>query len=321
MTTNTAPVPVTRTNGEPRPPQQHLSRFQRWRYHSAPSQLFTLPVIAILALLLIYPLIQSFFWSFTDFNGYSLKYNFVGFDNYVRVFSENTLLAGLSFTLLFAVTTTLLITAFAIPLALVLNKAFFGRNFVRSVFFFPSVPSIALLGLVWGFVLNPLSSGALNGVLDTLFGMGPFPWLSDGMLAKVSVIIVALWSGVGWHAILYLAYLQSIPADYYEVATVDGASPRQQFFYITLPLLAPAITISTLLLMTGGLKVYELPLVLTNGGPGTATYTITQAIITGGVAQGRYGVSSALGMVFMVAVAIIVLIQLYLSRRVERNIL
>lgn len=298
-----------------------LTRFQRWRYYSAPSQLFALPVIILLLVLLIYPLTVSIYWSFTDFNGYSLDYDWVGFDNYVRVFTENTLLAGLSFTLLFAIATTALITVFAIPLALLLNRAFFGRNFVRSMFFFPAVPSIALLGLVWGFILNPLGSGALNSVLDVLFQIGPFPWLSNPDLAKVSVIIVALWSGTGWHAILYLAYLQSIPADYYEVATIDGASPVQRFFYITLPLLAPAVTISTLLLLTGGLKVYELPFTLTSGGPGTATYTITQAIIVGGVSQGRYGVASALGVIFMIAVAAIVLLQLWLSRRVERNIL
>lgn len=319
MTIVKAPPGATTT--QDLPARWTTSRFQRWRTESAPSILFTLPVIVLLGLLLIYPLIQSLFWSFTDFNGYALDYKFVGLTNYVKVFTQDTLLAGLSFTLLFAIATTALITLFAIPLALLLNKKFFGRNFVRSVFFFPSVPSIALLGLVWGFILNPLSSGALNGILHALFSIGPFPWLSDPSLAKVSVILVALWSGTGWHAIIYLAYLQSIPADYYEVAKIDGASARQRFSYITLPLLAPAITISTLLLMTGGLKVYELPFTLTVGGPGTATYTITQAIITGGVSQGRYGLSSALSVVFMIAVAIIVLLQLYFSRRIERSIL
>ena len=176
--------------------------------------------------------------------------------------------------------------------------------------FFPSVPSLALLALVWGFILNPLGSGALNSVLEALFGIGPFPWLSNADLAKVSVIVVALWSATGWHAILYLAYLQSIPADYYEVARIDGASALQRFRYVTLPLLSPAVTISTLLLLTGGLKVYELPFVLTAGGPGTATWTITQSIIVGGVGQGNYGLSSALSTVFMFAVAAIVLLQL-----------
>jgi raffinose/stachyose/melibiose transport system permease protein len=295
-------------------------RFRMWREESGAGFLFTMPVLALLVLLLVYPMLQSLFWSFTDFDGYSLDYDFIGLANYANVFQQSTLLDGLVFTLLFTVATTVIITALAIPLALVLNQKFIGRDFTRSIFFFPAVPSIALFGLVWGFILNPLGSGALNGVLDALFGIGPLPWLSDETLARVSVIIVAVWSGMGWHAILYLAYLQSIPTDFYEAAGLDGATRLQQFRYLTLPMLAPAVTVSTLLLVTGGFKVYELPLTLTNGGPGTATYTITQAIITGGVGQGRYGQASALSVVFMLAVALVVLLQLYLSRRVERNL-
>lgn len=316
--TSLPPVPVT-------PPRRDRTRslterWRLWREESGVGFLFTLPVLALLALLLVYPMAQSLYWSFTDFNGYSLDYDFVGLANYANVFRESTLLDGLTFTLLFTLVTTVVVTALAVPLALVLNQRFLGRDFARSVFFFPAVPSIALFGLVWGFILNPLGSGALNGVLDTLFGIGPLPWLSDEGLARVSIIIVAVWSSTGWHAILYLAYLQSIPTDFYEAARLDGASRLQQFRYLTLPMLAPAVTVSTLLLVTGGFKVYELPLTLTGGGPGTATYTITQAIITGGVGQGRYGQASALSVVFMLAVALVVLVQFGLSRRVEKGL-
>jgi multiple sugar transport system permease protein/raffinose/stachyose/melibiose transport system permease protein len=133
------------------------------------------------------------------------------------------------------------------------------------------------------------------------------------------VIGVALWSSAGWHAVIYLAYLQSIPADFYEAATVDGATPRQRFFRITLPLLTPAIIISQFLLLTSGLRVYDLPFTLTKGGPGYATTTITQSIITNGVSQGRYGLASALSVLFTVSVAVLVVIQLLVSRRVERR--
>jgi multiple sugar transport system permease protein/raffinose/stachyose/melibiose transport system permease protein len=157
-------------------------------------------------------------------------------------------------------------------------------------------------------------------VLESLFSVGPFPWLSSDTLARISVIGVALWSSTGWHAVIYLAYLQSIPADYYESATVDGSSPRQQFFHITLPLLTPAIVISQFLLLTSGLRVYDLPFTLTKGGPGYATTTITQSIITNGVAQGRYGLASALSVLFTVSVAVLVVVQLLLSRRLERRV-
>jgi multiple sugar transport system permease protein/raffinose/stachyose/melibiose transport system permease protein len=267
------------------------------------------------------PLGQTAYWSLTDFNGYSAEADFVGLKNYRVIFTDAAMLAGLTFTLLFAVGTTLLVTVIAIPLAVALNRRFAGRNFVRSVFFFPAVPSLAVIGLVWAYILSPLASGVLNSVLAGLFDIAPVPWLSDATLARMSVIVVAIWCWSGWHAVLYLAYLQSIPGEYYEVATIDGASGLQQFRHITLPLLSPAIIISQFLLMTAGLKIFDLPYTLTKGGPGFATQTITQSIITSGVGQGEYGLASALAVVFTVAAAILSLGQLLLSRRVERRIL
>jgi multiple sugar transport system permease protein/raffinose/stachyose/melibiose transport system permease protein len=228
------------------------------------------------------------------------------------------MLAGLLFTLLFAVGTTLLITALAIPLAVQLNKVFFGRNLVRSLWFFPAIPSMAILGLVWRYILSPLDSGVINSVLVKL-GLPTVGWLSSDSLAKVSVIVVGVWAATGWHAVLYTAYLQSIPAEYYEVARIDGASSRQQFFGITLPLLTPAIVISTFLLMTGGLKVFDLPYTLTNGGPGFSTYTITQSIVVSGVGQGRYGLASALAVLFTLAVGLLSFGQLAVTKYIERR--
>ncbi|MBE1490837.1 carbohydrate ABC transporter permease [Plantactinospora soyae] len=284
-------------------------------------QLFLIPVAAVFVVLFVIPLGQTAYWSFTDFSGYSTDVTFVGLKNYRLILSDASMLAGLTFTILFAIGTTLLVTVVAVPLAVALNRRFLGRNLVRSVFFFPSVPSLAILGLVWGYILSPLGSGVLNSALEKLFGAGPVPWLSDANLARGSVIAVAVWGTAGWHAVLYLAYLQSIPAEYYEVATLDGASALQQFRRITLPLLTPAIVISQFLLMTGGLKVFDLPYTLTKGGPGYATQTITQSIITSGVGQGRYGLASALAVVFTIAVAAFSIGQLLVSRRIERSVL
>lgn len=280
-------------------------------------RLFLVPVLIVFAVLFAIPLVQSLWWSFTDFNGYNPEAEFVGLRNYQNVFTDPSMLAGLGFTIMFTLGTTVLITVFAIPLAVVLNRAFFGRDLVRAVFFFPAIPSVAILGLVWGFILNPLGSGALNALIDSVAGVGPVPWLSNGTLAQVSVILVGVWTSTGWHAILYLAYLQSIPSDFYEVARIDGAGALQRFRYITLPLLMPAVTVSWLLLMTGGLKVYDLPITLTKGGPGYSTFTITQTIIQNGVSQAKYGQASALAVIFMLAVGAIVAAQLLLSRRLE----
>ena len=289
------------------------------RRESGAGILFLIPILLVLVVLYIVPMAQSLYYSFTDFSGYSNDEKLVGFENYAAIFRDPSMLSALGFTVFYAVATTIVVTAFAIPLALVLNQKFLGRNFVRAAYFFPAIPSVAVLGLVWGFILNPLGSGVLNTVIHAVTGLGPIPWLSDQTLAQLSTIAVTLWALTGWHAILYLAYLQSIPGDYYEVATIDGASAWQRFRYVTIPMLIPAITVSQLLLMTNGLKVYDLPFTLTRGGPGFATRTLTQSIIENGIAQAQVGRASALSVLFLIVVGLVILSQLAVSRRLERR--
>lgn len=313
MTTLTPPAAAARRATD-RPPTSWARRRE-----TLGLQLFLLPVVVVFVALFAVPLGRSLWYSLTDFDGYSTESSFVGLRNYAAVFSDSSMLAGLWFTLAYAVGTTLLVTATALPLALALNRRFVGHGFVRVAFFFPAIPSVAVLGLVWGFILNPLGSGVLNTVLGSLTGLAPVPWLSQDALAQLSVVAVGVWTQTGWHAILYLAYLQSIPPELQEVATIDGASPWQRFRFVTLPLLSPAVTISTFLLMSGGLKVYDLPFTLTGGGPGFATRTITQSIITDGIGQAKFGEGSALAVLFMLAVGVVVLAQLALTRRVEER--
>ncbi|WP_406221783.1 carbohydrate ABC transporter permease [Streptomyces canus] len=282
------------------------------------TQAFLVPIAVVLVVLFLVPLAESVYYSFTDYSGSSPTRHLVGLRNYRQIFTDPSVLTGLGFTLLYAVATTLVVTVLAIPLAVILNRRFPGRSLVRAAFFFPAVPSMAILGLVWTFVLSPLSSGVINSVLGSL-GAGPVPWLSDNTLAKVSVIVVGVWAQTGWHAVLYLAYLQSVPRDYYEAATIDGATPRQQFFRITLPLLAPAMTVSQFLLLINGLRVYDLPFTLTGGGPGYDTYTITQVLVQRGIAEGDYGLGAALGVIFLIAVAAVLSLQLSVTRRLERR--
>ena len=279
---------------------------------------FLLPILLVFVILTIIPLSQSIFWSFTDYNGYSANPTPVGLDNYKAVLKDTELLSGMGFTLLYTAGVTLFTTVLAIPLAVVLNEKFFGRDLARGVFFFLSVPSMAVIGLVWRYIFSPLDSGVVNNVLVKL-GIDTLPWLADPSLAKFAIIFIAVWSGTGWHATLYLAYLQAIPKDLYEQATIDGAGPFQRFFHITVPQLIPGIAVSTFLLISGGLKVYDLPYTLTKGGPGYSTYTITQSIIQRGVAQGDYGVGSALAVIFTIATLIVILAQVWVTSVVSRR--
>ncbi|GBF72965.1 ABC transporter permease [Paenibacillus sp. 598K] len=283
-------------------------------------QSFLLPILVVYTLFTIYPLLQSLFLSFTNFGGYSNIYDFVGFKNYERLFVDDAIRASISYTLLFTFGKALLVTVLAIPLAMILDQNFVTRNLHRAIFFFPSIPSGLLIAYIWGFILAPIGSGVLNKILNQLFNIGAQPWLSDPLLAKLSTIFVATWAITGWHAVLYLAFLQSIPKDYYEAASIDGANRFQQARYITLPMLAPAMTVSVMLLLTGGLKVFEIPFALTKGGPGFETLTVTQVIVQKGITEAQYGLASAMSVVFFLIVLVIAIFQVTMMQRREQDL-
>ena len=162
---------------------------------------FLLPILAVFVVLFLVPLAQTAYFSFTDFNGYSMDMSWVGLDNYKKVFTDPSTLQGLGFTILYAIVVMVGVTVIAIPLAVILNRKFVGRDFVRSVFFFFSVPSLAIMGMVWKYIFSPMKTGVVNSVLAA-FGLGPVPWLSNNSLAKFCVIFIAIWAQIGWHATL-----------------------------------------------------------------------------------------------------------------------
>lgn len=292
------------------------SRFKR----NLQYEIFLIPAILSFTLFTIIPLLKTLLYSFTDFNGVTHGFTFVGLSNYFKVFTDDVMKQALFNTLLYTFSTMIIINLISIPLAVMLDKPHRIKTFERAVLFFPSVISGLLIGYIWGYILSPLKTGALNAVLGSM-GISPIGWLSDPALAKACIIAVAVWTSTGWHTVVNLAYLQSISPEYYEAASIDGATRFQQFRYITIPLLAPALTINTLLLLTNGLKVYDLPYALTKGGPGYANYTVTQIIIQRGISEKQYGVSTALAAIFILLVMIIAVVQFTTMRKREENIL
>lgn len=294
-----------------------LRRQRIWR--ALQYEMFLVPAIVAFTLFTIIPLGKTLLYSFTDFNGVTRDYTFVGFANYAKVFQDDVMKQALFNTLFYTFSTMLIINVLSIPLAVLLDKPLRVKTLERAILFFPSVLGGLLIGYIWGYILSPLPSGAMNRVLGT-FGLGPVAWTAGPWTAKLSIVGVGVWTSLGWHTVVNLAYLQSISPEYYEAASIDGASRFQRFRYVTIPLLAPALTINTLLLLTNGLKVYDLPYALTQGGPGYANYTVTQIIIQRGISEKQYGTSTALAAIFIVLVMVIAVTQFTVMRRREENI-
>lgn len=282
-----------------------------------PYLLFILPAFIVYTILTVIPLVQTLGLSFTNWDGYSMSHlSFTGLKNFRLVFADRSMKTALLNTCFYSIVFPLVTTVFAIPLSLVLNSGMKTKNLQRAVFFFPSVPSAIILGYLWAYILSPTGNGLLNKLLG-LFGIQPVMWLAVPKWAMFSVLLVNLWSVVGWHACIYLAQLQSIPTEYYEAANVDGATAWQKFRYITFPMLASAMTVSVMLLLLNSMKLYDLPFALTSGGPGTSTTLVSQIIIKTGFVEKSYGKATAMSAIFFVFIAVISVIQLKLMKKRE----
>lgn len=280
--------------------------------------LFVLPAFTIYTILTIIPLVNTVIYSFTNFNGLSPNYEFVGIGNYLRAFSTRNAATAFGNSITYALVVPILITLLALPLALLLDSQMKTRNIQRAIFFFPSVISSLFLGFIWNFILSPSNQGLINSLLLSA-GQQKLLLLADPRAAMVLLILVSVWASTGWHACIYLANLQVIDKTFYEAADIDGANGWQKFRFITLPNLAPAMTVSVMFLLIGSLKAFDLPFALTNGGPGYATTMITQTIINEGVNANRVGFASAMSVLFLLLIGVVTAFQVgILGRREEK---
>ena len=278
---------------------------------------FVLPAFLVYTVLTVIPLVQTLGLSFTDWDGYAIRdLSFAGLKNFRQVFADSSMRQALFNTCFYSIVFPVLTTIFAIPLSLALNSKMRTKNLQRAIFFFPSVPSAIILGYLWAYMMAPTGNGLMNQFLS-LFGIDPILWLAKPGWAMFSVLLVNLWSAIGWHACVYLAQLQSIPMEYYEAATVDGASAWQKFRYITFPMLASAMTVSVMLLLLGSLKLFDLPFALTSGGPGNATMTVSQIIIKTGFVEKSYGKATAMSTLLFIFIAVVSAVQLSLMQKRE----
>lgn len=231
---------------------------------------FLAPALLLLLMFSFWPVMYGSYLSFTDFS-LIREVHWVGFANYRALFANDMFLTGLKNSLLF-----LLVVPFtqlgAISLAVLVNNQLPGIRWFRAAYYVPVVTTVSVVGIMWGFMFH--EQGTLNYVLLQLHIIAaPLGWLSDDALALFAVMFVSFWRGLGWYMVMYLAALQSLPAEMQEAAILDGANRWQRFWRITVPMLKPTILICSIMSVLAALKAYQEVDVLTQGGPMNSTFT------------------------------------------------
>lgn len=303
------PEAVTRTRAvnsaaTARPGRRRISRGTL----SKSALLFAVPAVALYVFVLLIPTARGTVFAFTNWDGLSQTFDVIGFKNFASIFANADSVKAIINTLLIAAVTTIAANAIGLALALALNSRIKSRNALRVFFFAPAVLTPVVTAYLFQYIFAPL--GPLNGVFDAA-GL-PFlkqDWLGNGNLALMAIMIVIVWQQSGYTMVIYLAGLQGVPVELLEAAAVDGANSMHRFWSITRPLLAPAITVSVMLSLIHGLKVFAEVWVMTGGGPGNATNTLSTLIYKNAFQYGLFGSSIAMALVLLVFVALISAIQ------------
>lgn len=266
--------------------------------------LFIGPAFLVYVLFSILPFLFTFYYSFTDYTDMHMtNLNFVGLKNYIKVFDTPVMLLAIRNSVIYAIILTAFQTILGLPLAVVLNKKLKTRNILRAGFFFPAVFSSLIIGYLWSFIMSSSDYGLINNLLHSL-GFGTVNFFTAGK-ALYSVIFTQVWQWTGWAMVIFLANLQSISADLYEAADIDGATGIKKFFYVTLPLMCPSVKIIVVTGLIGGMKVFDIIYSMTSGGPGDATQTVMTVMMRKGISDGFYSTGSAFGVCFFVIVMVI----------------
>ncbi|HEX8775345.1 MAG TPA: sugar ABC transporter permease [Pyrinomonadaceae bacterium] len=283
-------------------------------YERALPYLLVAPTLLVLIALSIYPLIYAVRVSFQTGVGTGARWTL---QNFTRLASDSFFLSALAHTLVYAVVALTFEFLLGLGLALLLNREMRGRSLFRATLLVPLMLPPVVVGVVWRLMFNP-NFGAINGTLKG-FGLNTeaLVWTASPKLALASVIAVDVWQWTPFVFLVLLAGLQAIPQEPYEAALIDGSSPWQTFRHITLPLLKPAILIALLLRTMDLLRVFDQIFILTEGGPGFATETISLYIYRAAFRFGNFGYAAAMSFVLLLLTNIISLVYIRLLQRQE----
>ncbi|GAA4775311.1 sugar ABC transporter permease [Microbacterium gilvum] len=273
------------------------------------------PAMAVFAVFFIIPVLRTAVLSLTDQSNHSREVTFIGLENYVEALTDPQILAGIQHSLTYAVVVVVVQNAIALPVALLLHARIPFRGGFRTIFFGPAVLSVLVVGYLWSYIFSSNDYGLVNTVLRTL-GFENVNWLGDPDLALGTIIVTQVWQWFGYQMIIYLAALQTINEDLYEAAALDGAGRWRSFRTVTLPGLIPAFQITIVTGLIAGLKVFDIVISMTNGGPGYATETVL-TLMYRKFSEGNYGLAASFGVLFLLVSLLIGGVLLRVFRRLE----
>ncbi|MBB4934857.1 raffinose/stachyose/melibiose transport system permease protein [Lipingzhangella halophila] len=316
MTHHAQPAPPSAASppGAPAPPQPTRRRSPVGRIPFY----FLVPALLLYSFVLLVPSGQGAVLAFTDWDGLSRGWSFVGLANFRDLLDDGAARGAVLHTVTIAVVVTIVQNTVGLLLALGVDSLIKSRNVLRILFFAPAVMTPVVTSYLWRYLYAP--DGAINSTLEAA-GLGALAqdWLGDSDLAIWSVIAMVIWQFSGYSMVIFLAGLQGVPKELREAAAVDGAGPARRFWYVIRPMLLPALTINLMLSMINSLKMFDQVWVLTGGGPGQATETMSTLIYRNAFQFGEYAYSTAVALVLTALVAVISAVQYREMARQERG--
>lgn len=276
--------------------------------------IYLLPALALIGLFVYYPLVANVSFGFFRFNAAGSTMEFVGLDNYLRLFRDPIIATALGNNLFYAVVSIVLQVGGGLVVAAWLTHLLGPRmgGFLRSVYFVPAVISMTVIALLFTFIYDA-RNGLLNSVLG-FFGVEGHAWLGDAGTAMGSVIAVSQWQSIGYVTMLYVVSLQQIPTELYEAASLDGAGRIRQFFAITVPQSREMIFVAMILTVSGAFTVFNEPYIMTGGGPGNSTQVLATYMYNQGFFQGQMGYASSIASLIFVITLVVSIIQMVVLR-------
>lgn len=280
-----------------------------WLSKKSTKIIMIMPAVILFTVFFLAPIFISVYYSFTDFSGIGAA-KFIGFKNYQVLLKDKFFFIALKNTFIILIGITITILPLSFIVALLLEKPFRGSGVVQSMIFAPNVIAPILVGLIWLFILDP-KMGMINAILRSI-GLSDYQqqWIGGKTLTPYSVAFVYLWQVLGFYTTINMAGLRSIPADIYEAAEIDGANYFQRIRKITIPMMKNAIVINTILIITGGFKIFETVKQLTNGGPNHMSDVLVTYMYDTTFTSSRYGYGMAVATVSFVLCLIFSIIYL-----------